>query len=254
MDSGVVLPRRGGSTVLVSIVTSALTTTALFFGLRALVPGGGGGGGAKVEDGDMIEVPNIVGARADQARGMLDPKGLILTLEDERDDPIVPAGAIAAQTPLAGSRAKKGSEIRAIMSRGAGQPKVPEVVGLPLEQALAKVVEAKLTAGAQTQQTSPTVPKGSVISTAPPAGTLVAPGTAVALVVSAGGETDVPKVTGMGISRAKKLIEEAGFVVGSSRYQYNEDYGGNIVLRQDPAAGSKAAPGSKIDLVVNEPD
>jgi beta-lactam-binding protein with PASTA domain len=62
----------------------------------------------------------------------------------------------------------------------------------------------------------------------------------------------VPKVTGMSMRKAKESLEAAGFQVGNTRYTYDEDRGPYVVLRQEPAAASKAAPGAKVDLVVNE--
>ncbi|HOD49906.1 MAG TPA: PKD domain-containing protein [Candidatus Hydrogenedentes bacterium] len=63
---------------------------------------------------------------------------------------------------------------------------VPSVEGLPQAAAESAIRAAGLVVGAVTQAHSRTVPLGSVISQDPAAGTLVRPGSAVALVVSAG--------------------------------------------------------------------
>ena len=44
----------------------------------------------------------------------------------------------------------------------------------------------------------------------------------------------------------------AGFAVGATRYGSNDDFEQGIVIRQNPAAGSQASPGVKIDLVIND--
>jgi subtilisin family serine protease len=61
---------------------------------------------------------------------------------------------------------------------------VPSVVNRPQSEAAATIVSAGLSVGAVTTAPSTTVPAGSVISQTPAAGTRVAPGTAVALVIA----------------------------------------------------------------------
>jgi hypothetical protein len=91
---------KGGSggTVFVAFLTAAITSAGMFFALREFVPPKG------VPAEETVEVPSLSGMNVEQARQMLDGKGLYLTLEAEREDPNVPAGQIATQNPLAGSR------------------------------------------------------------------------------------------------------------------------------------------------------
>jgi len=62
----------------------------------------------------------------------------------------------------------------------------------------------------------------------------------------------VPKVLGLRVSKARKAIEEAGFKVGSTKYGSSNDYDEEVIIKQDPPESSPAAPGSAINLVVNE--
>jgi len=203
-----------------------------------------------------IEVPSIVGLKADQARQILDLRGLLLMLSEEREDAKVEAGAICEQRPLPGSQAARGTAVQAVVSRGqAKRAQVPSVAGGTGEAAAAQLQAAGLPVGVITEQPSDTVAKGLVVSTTPPAGTEVAPGTSVSLLVSRGSEAvEVPNVVHKGISRAKKMLLDAGLTVGATRFDYDEDYGGNIVLRQQPAARTKVAKGTPVDLEVNESD
>jgi serine/threonine-protein kinase len=75
----------------------------------------------------------------------------------------------------------------------------------------------------------------------------------VTLVLSSGSPAAaVPKVLGMRMTRARKTLEDAGFKVGRVRIGSNDDRMGGVVLRQDPPEGAAAAPGTPVDLVVNE--
>jgi len=58
---------------------------------------------------------------------------------------------------------------------------------------------------------------------------------------------------GTRLTKAKKVLEEAGFKVGKTSYRYDPCCGEYIILRQTPAEGEAAAAGATVDLVVNEP-
>ena len=65
-----------------------------------------------------------------------------------------------------------------------------------------------------TQQSSATVPSGSVISQNPIAETTVAAGSAVAMIVSSGPPVSVPNVAGLTQAAAAAAITDAGLVWG----------------------------------------
>jgi beta-lactam-binding protein with PASTA domain len=50
------------------------------------------------------------------------------------------------------------------------------------------------------------------------------------------------------------MIEAAGLRVGATRYEYDENRGQHVVLRQTPAAGERAPRGTEIRLVANQGD
>ena len=103
-----------------------------------------------------------------------------------------------------------------------------------------------------TQQTSATIPAGSVISQNPAAGTAVAPSSAVDLVVSSGSEpVSVPNVVGQSQSAATSTITGAGLTLGTVTQQASTTVPAGTVLSQNPAAGASVAPGTAVDLVVS---
>jgi beta-lactam-binding protein with PASTA domain len=54
------------------------------------------------------------------------------------------------------------------------------------------------------------------------------------------------------MSKAKKLLEEAGFTVGTTKYGSSDGYDEEVVIRQDPADKVLAAPGTPVNLTINE--
>lgn len=237
---------RRGPSLFSSFLVSALTTVALFFGLREAERRG--------LIGSSVEVPQLSGMTLEQARDLLKTRGLLLTLGAERPDATIAAGAIIAQDPLAGSQVSNGNTVRAVVSKG--PLTIPDVAGLFPGEAAGKLKAAGLQADAEPiPSTSEKVEAGRVLGTDPPGGTAVGADAVVKLVVSSGpAGKEVPKVVGQNITRARRTLEDAGFAVGTTKYGYSDHFDGGVVLKQAPEAGQSAKPGSKIDLVVNEPD
>jgi beta-lactam-binding protein with PASTA domain len=253
MDEDQDPPRRRGHPVLAAFLTSLVTTAAVFIGLTMAERRGhleflhGSRGPTDVE------VPSITGATVEQARELLRARELLLMLQAERPDPSVPAGSIAAQIPLAGSRAPRGSAIQAFVSSGAGTTTVPNLAGFRPEDAVEQLRARKLVPGRRQETASETVAAGLVLGTDPPASRAVAPGATITLVISTGpAPRPVPRVLGLRLSRAKKILEEAGFKVGSTRVGSSDRYDEETIIKQEPADKSLAVPGTPIDLVVND--
>lgn len=239
-----------------AIVTSLVTTVAVFFGLRILDDRGLVPGNRKAGEVAAVEVPSVLGLAPDQARTLLRGRDLLMSVEAERNDPKFSAGTISAQTPQAGSRVPRAADVLVVVSRGLGQTVVPPVVGLRVEDAV-KEIAAKALQIAPQQKTasSETVVAGAVSASDPVAGTSVPPQSMVTLVVSTGPSgRSVPRVVGMKLPKAKTLLEGAGFKVGKTRFDYDERFGGYVILKQDPVENATAVLGSEIALVVNEPN
>jgi beta-lactam-binding protein with PASTA domain len=233
-----------GAVLLLSLLVSLLVSAGVHLAFRELLPAKAG------STLEVVEVPSVMGVDVSQARGLLDPKGLLLTLDADRDDPAA-AGTLIAQSPLAGSRALRGAPVHATVSRGQTKVRVPDVTGQVSDRATQTLTDAKLVAAGLEQEQSATVPVGTVLATVPPAGTEVARGTEVKLRVSSGpGNVEVPKVTGVQLKKAKELLEGAKLVV-ATKMTYDENRDAWVVLKQDPAAGAKVAPGSTVTVFVN---
>jgi serine/threonine-protein kinase len=231
---------RTGSTVVLAAVVSAAMWLLMQYvvGPRLPVP--------------SSEVPPLIGLSPDQARGLLEPRGLLLALDGEKADATVAAGAICEQRPLGGSRLKRGDNVYAFLARKVAL-QVPVVVGMAPDQARAALERVKLKVGKVSEGPSDSVPKGQIASANPAVGADVNPDTIVDLVVSNGPPTaSVPSVVGKRLSSAKTALEQAGFAVGSTRYGSNDDYDQGVVIKQNPPAGSQASPGVKIDLTIND--
>lgn len=133
-------------------------------------------------------VPNVRGMTQDEAQRALLERGLKLRVVRERYDDKIPAGTVLFSDPPADSQAKQEKTVEVWLSRGPEPATVPGLVDSDEKDARFRIREARLTVGPVQQQYDETVPKGTVISQDPAAGTQVARRAAVSLVVSKGPE------------------------------------------------------------------
>jgi hypothetical protein len=138
------------SPVPAAILTSVITTAVLFFGLRALEQRGVLPGAVKPEPpapahtakpepaptAGPVDVPSLLGMRSEQARELLQGRGLLLAFSTEREDAQYAAGTIAEQAPLPGSQLPKGGAVQAVLSKGpTPQKPIPKLTGMRLRAA-----------------------------------------------------------------------------------------------------------------------
>jgi serine/threonine-protein kinase len=240
-----------GRSALVAFVTSLITTALVFAGLT-VADRRGALEFLHGKRGD-VEVPSINGITVEQARELLRARDLLLSLQAERPDPSIPAGKIAGQVPLAGSRTPRGAPVQAFVSTGASAVAIPTLTGSRPEDAAEQLRNRKLAPGRRKDEPSEAIGAGLVIGTDPPAGKSVSPDTEITLIVSTGSaKKPVPKVLGFRLSRAKKTLEDAGFKVGTTRIGSSDYYETEVVIKQDPVESTPAAPGSAVNLVLNE--
>jgi len=197
-----------------------------------------------------VDVPSLSGLTPDQARGLLEPRGLLLILDEERPDERSTPGTLIDQRPLAGSRLRRGEDVHAAVAKAV---RMPKLVGLTADAARDALDGLKLKPGAVTDVSSATVPKGQVLAQNPVPGAEGRPDGTVDLQVSSGpAAAAVPSVIGKSKSTATDLLQKAGFAVGTLHVGSNDDYDTGIVIRQQPAANTQAAPGTKVDLTIND--
>src|SRR5215831_16561578 len=133
---------------------------------------------------------------------------------------------------------------------GSGGVAVPQVNGLPVNQATQQVTKAGLVAKV-VKEANPTVPKGTVISTSPANGSLVAKGTTVTLKVSNGPpQVTVPSVIHKPEPVARSTLEDKGFQVNEVTAQ-NSTAKPNTVVRQNPTGGTSVNKGATVTLFIS---
>jgi beta-lactam-binding protein with PASTA domain len=201
---------------------------------------------------DANEVPSVLGLPGQSARALIESRGFMFVVGEEREDAKVTPGNVVGQRPLEGSRIERGQTVEVTLAKAPAPVKAPALAGLALADAKQRIEAAKLVVGKVSEENSAEVKAGSVIAQSPAEGAETKVGTAVDLVVSKGvGTLPVPSVIGRSLARAKDELQKAGFTVGNVRSREDEDHSDGLILEQTPAANQLAPKGSAVDLVVN---
>lgn len=139
----------------------------------------------------------------------------------------------------------------------AQQPRVPALVGLPVDRA-AKILDRMKVRYDTSLRVASSQPYNSVVRQAPDSGTPIRPGMVVRLALSSGSEAAaansvmVPDVTGRDTDQAALALRHAGLAEGRVDVIASET-GIGLVIRQVPPAGSKVPHGTVVALQVAGP-
>jgi eukaryotic-like serine/threonine-protein kinase len=195
-------------------------------------------------------LPDVAGLTAAQATAKLKEAGFKPTTE-KQPSATVASGRVISTDPSAGTEAQAGSSVTVIVSGGPAQTTVPDVVGQSRAAAEATLTNAKLAAGAITQQTSTEQSPGTVLEQSPAAdSSLPAGGTVNLTIAQAPTEVAVPDVVGQNEAQASAVLGRAGFSPQAVTQTTTEAAQVGTVLKQSPAAGHKARKGATVMIAV----
>ena len=118
--------------------------------------------------GHEVAVPDFTGQSPAASRMIAEQSGLELTVERQYYSPTVPEGKILSQLPPAGSRVRRGWEVRVAESLGPQRVAIPDVMGQSERAANINIRRRGLDVGAIAQMEFPDAPDGQVLAQAPP--------------------------------------------------------------------------------------
>jgi beta-lactam-binding protein with PASTA domain/predicted Ser/Thr protein kinase len=196
-----------------------------------------------------VTVPNVVGQSEVAASASLRSQGLTAVIS-QTSNATVPSGTVISATPPPGSAVAKGARVTLAVSTGPGSSALPNVAGLSVAQALARLKAAGFKPTTETQP-SATVASGRAISTDPPAGTELKAGRPVTVIVSSGPEpVHVPDLAGQTLAAAEATLTNAGLTVGTVTKQVAAEQPPGTVLAQSPHTGVSLPAGGRVNLTV----
>lgn len=192
-----------------------------------------------------VELPNVAGLSYDTAFTTLDGKGFVVN-KTESYSATVEKGNVISQNPAGGTKAPAGSAVTVTVSLGQEDTKVrvPNLVGLPEDEAVAKLIEAGLAIGSVGQINNEEVEEGLVCYQSYSYGSYVERGTSVDFKLSMGPSRVTYKLNA---SIAAPTVGEApDYVEGTSVKVSIETDTGVLVLSTSTTAFPLSANASGI--------
>ena len=202
---------------------------------------------------EKITMINVVGKTKDEAKAALEEKGIPYTIETQNSD------TVAVDVVISQSKAE-GEEVTAeypvVIYVSAGQETVDMIDVVDYEYDRADVLLGDL--GISTTHSfeySDTIAKDHVIRTEPAAGSKVAKGTKVVLVISNGPEVvevEVPNLENRTRDEAVALLTNAQLQLGNVTEEFHDTVPAGQVIRQSTAPGTKVTKDTAIDITISK--
>jgi beta-lactam-binding protein with PASTA domain len=231
-----------------------------------------------------VPIPDVVGQDEAAAVSTVKAQGFVADVAKVPSDQA--AGHVVAQHPVAGTKAAPGSGVRLNISAGqqkgssgrstttkpatstpapttttTGSPApappavtVPDVAGKKLLEARKLIRQAGLVT--EFRRVPNDLPKGTVVSQSPHAGTTAQRGAHVLVNVSlgpkptAGAQPIVPDVTGQDEATATQDLQDAGYQVEVVSQETADPAEDRVVVNQNPQPGQPAPTRSKVTIYV----
>jgi beta-lactam-binding protein with PASTA domain/predicted Ser/Thr protein kinase len=196
-----------------------------------------------------VNVPSVVGQSESAARAEL-RKAHLSARVVSRSSTQYPAGQALGTDPRSGQAVAPGTPVTLFISSGPPKKRVPDVRGENASAARSQLSGAGFTVSSS-NQTSSTATPGNVLSQSPAGGTSAAPGSTVNIVLAqAPKPVAVPSVVGQKPDAAASQLSGAGFKVTRQKQNVSDETQNGLVIKQTPAGGTKAKPGSTVTIVV----
>ena len=240
--------KRSWAFLVVLLVLLAVLAGLLYLLAQSLGVGEDDGGG---EDVAELEVPRVVGELFSDAERLLEAQGFDVERVDEEVTDAAQVDRVIRQSPEGGIRVEEGSEIELVVGTQ-NLLQMPDVTGSTPDLALQTLTEFGFTGAiSQEDEANEDVEEGQIVRTEPPAGTEVAPNTAIVLFVSTGPpQAPVPAVEGCDVNAAFAEVSAAGFTP-QSRETPSNDVEEGCIVGTDPPAGTELEDGATVFVVTS---
>jgi beta-lactam-binding protein with PASTA domain len=216
--------------------------------------------------GREVAVPDLVGKTPVEARRVADASGFLFEIERQYYSPKVPEGRILSQLPPAGTKIRRGWQIRVAQSMGPQRMEIPNVLGQSQRAAELNIRRRGLDVGAVAEIQLPGAQGGEVIAQdpAPSAGSISVP--KISLLDSQPPSPQsfvMPRFAGQTLGNVTAALLEAGLKVGTvtetapvestnapSPVPAAQPSPASIVVSQSPAPGGRVVAGSAVNFEV----
>jgi beta-lactam-binding protein with PASTA domain len=216
--------------------------------------------------GREVVVPKLVGMTPVEAEKAAVANGLRVDVERQYYSPTIPEGRIVSQVPPAGTKVRRGWQLRVAQSLGPQRIAIPDVTGQTPRAATINIQRRGLDIG-PTAVIRLNSPPDQVLSQTPPPNASGVSAPRISLLVTAAPDPPayvMPNFVGQPLGSVTPILQAAGMRLGNvtvttaSQTPSDQPSGppappspGSLIVSQNPAAGQKITSGSAVNFEVS---
>ncbi len=221
--------------------------------------------------GQEVQVPAIIGMTPGEAERELANAGLQLEIERQYYSSQIAEGQIMIQLPPAGTKVRRGWQVRAAQSMGRQRVAIPDVTKESERAAEWNIRRRGLDVASIAEMQWPGTPADEVLAQSPPANASAVAAPRTSLLVSVTPDPDayvMPNFVGQPLGSASRTLQDAGFKLGnvsmapapappaganlvvSAPPSPVQPSPASVIVAQTPAAGQKIIAGATITFEV----
>ena len=207
-----------------------------------------------IKSEDTVIVPNLEGKDVVYALELLTELELNTKVKGSEYTSDIPKNHVVFQEPQPGSEIKKGRDVKIVISKGPKTVSMPNLIALSVQQANIILEENDMCQGELSRTYNTEVEKDRIIAQVPFAGTVIARGACIDLLVSKGARPSafkMPDLAGLTLEDALQSIEKLNLTIGELKSAYQKSKPRNIIVEQEPVSGQRVIIGSPVSLLIN---
>lgn len=208
-----------------------------------------------IKSEDTVVVPELAGKDVIYVLETLTGLGLNTKVKGSEYSSDIPKNHVIRQAPEPGSEIKKGRDVRITISKGTTTILMPDLTGLPIQQARIILEENDLCEANLSSIYFNNIEKDEIIAQNPPEGKEVERKKCVDLLVSSGAPANkykMPDFYGLSPGEAILQIETNRLIQGEIKYFYDAEKPDNFVVSQEPLSGYQVSEKTVVNLVINK--
>ncbi|MER7574220.1 Stk1 family PASTA domain-containing Ser/Thr kinase [Streptomyces sp. NPDC126514] len=196
-----------------------------------------------------VVVPSVLGDDFEEAKARLEDDKYEFVVKKKEEVSSEPEGTVTAQDPELGDEVEKGTTVTLTVAKAEEKATVPDVVGKTCDEAKTQMTANELVGECTEVETQDPNQVGKVIKTTPTAGQTADLGSKVNIEVGkqpANTQVQVPPIQGQKLKDAKKMLTDAGLVVGNIGGSGDDNA---TVLNSNPPPGTAVNKGQTVDII-----
>jgi beta-lactam-binding protein with PASTA domain len=168
--------------------------------------------------GQEVQVPAVIGLAPADAERAVAGLGLQIAVERQYYSATIPAGRIMTQMPLAGTKVRRGWQLRVAQSIGPQRVSIPDVTHESERAAELNIRRRGLEVASTAEIQLPGVPADQVLAQSPPANASQVAAPKTSLLISATPDAQafvMPNFVGQPLGSVSRTLQDAGFKLGT---------------------------------------